>query len=295
MLGSFGCTSVGRLVVAPTPTATPTALATLRATNTVTPTPTITPTPTWTPTSIPTVTPTPTITPTPTATPSPIPVASARVIAADAIVRSGPGLVFPKVGVVQQGQEFGVTGANGSGTWWQICCLEADKKGWVRVDLVEITGPLNEVAVITVPTPTPRPTATATPIPPTPTPGLLFYRARGPEFRPTNNELATIWVKVYGGAGDGYPIPGWRLEIKRDGQVVGVSEPSRDFFEKNAPADFDYGDPYNLKYEILHPGTASWEFYLIDSNGVRRSPIVEFTTQPSNPNREVWVAFLSTR
>ena len=84
--------------------------------------------------------------------------ASARVIAADAIVRSGPGLVFPKMGVVQQGQEFGVTGVNDSGTWWQICCLEADKKGWVRVDLIEISGPLNEVAVITVPTPTPRPT-----------------------------------------------------------------------------------------------------------------------------------------
>ena len=295
MLASFGCTSVGRLVVAPTPTATPTVLATLRATNTVTPTSTITPTPTWTPTIIPTVTPTPLPTATFTSTPSPIPVASARVTTADTIVRSGPGLVFPKIGVVQQGQEFGVDGVNESGTWWQICCLEGSKKGWVRGDLIEISGPLNEVAVITVPTPTPRPTATATPIPPTPTPGLLFYRQKGPTFSPSDGDLVTIWVKVYGGTGEGYPIPGWRIEVVRDGVVVDISEPSRSDFQKNAPADFDYGDLYNIKHEILNPGTASWEFYLIDSDGVRRSPPAEFTTQPTNINRQVWVAFLSVR
>jgi len=281
--------------VAPTPTAAPTTLATLRATNTVTPTATITPTPTWTPTIIPTVTPTPLPTATPTGTSTPIPVASARVITADSIVRSGPGLVFPKVGVVQPGQEYGIDGVNESGTWWRICCIDGDKKGWVRGDLLEITGPLNEVAVIAVPTPTPRPTATATPIPPTPTPGLLFYRGRGPEFRPTNNVIVTIWAKVYGGTGEGYPIPGWRMEVKREGSVVAVSEPSNSFFEKNAPADFDYGDLYNVKIEIPNPGVASWEFYIIDNDGVRRSPIAEFTTRPENPNREIWAAFLSAQ
>ncbi len=281
--------------MAPTPTSTPTVLATLRATNTVTPTSTITPTSTWTPTIIPTVTPTPLPTATFTSTPSPIPVASARVTTADTIVRSGPGLVFPKIGVVQQGQEFGVDGVNESGTWWQICCLEESKKGWVRGDLIEISGPLNEVAVITVPTPTPRPTATATPIPPTPTPGLLFYRGIGPEFMPTNNDFVTIWVKVYGGTGAGYPVSGWQMQIKRDGVVVGTSEPSRSFFEKNAPADFNYGNPYNLKHEIQNPGTASWEVYLIDKDGVRRSPIAEFTTQPTNRNREIYIGFLSAQ
>lgn len=221
--------------------------------------------------------------------------ASARVLTADTIVRSGPGLVFPQVAVVQPGQEFAIDGVNESGTWWQVCCVNDNQKGWVRGDLIEITGPLNEVAVFTVPTPTPRPTATATPIPPSPTPGLLFYRGRGPEFRPTNNVLVTIWAKVYAGSGEGYPIPGWRMEVKREGNVVAVSDPSVSFFQKNAPADFDYGDLYNAKIEISNPGKANWEFYLIDDNGVRRSPIVEFTTDPSNPNREIWVAFLSAQ
>ena len=122
-----------------------------------------------------------------------------------------------------------------------------------------------------------------------------FIGQRSRHFSNTNNVLVTIWAKVYSGTGEGYPIPGWRMEVKREGNVVAVSEPSNSFFEKNAPADFDYGELYNVKLEIPNPGVASWEFYLIDDSGVRRSPIIEFTTRPENPNREIWVAFLSAQ
>ena len=295
VLLAAGCGgSVGALVVAPTPTPTPTITPTLLPTNTVTPTPTITPTPTPTNTPIPTATPAP---PSPTPTITPTPAAQVRITAKSVNVRSGPGLVFPVIGTAKQGETFDVTGANGSGTWWRICCLAGEKQGWVRSDLVAISGSLNDIPVIEVPTPTPRPTATATPIPPTPTPPLAFYRGIGPIFMPTNNDWLTLWVKVYGGTGEGYPIPGWRLQVKRNGVVVATSEPSLPYFQWSAPPDKDFGNrvQYNLKLEIFHPGEAEWEAYLIDSNGVRRSPIVTFTTSPTNPNREIYIGFLSAQ
>ncbi len=293
-LAVTGCTSVGKLIVAPTPTPTPTITPTLLPTSTVTPTPTVTPTATPTATVIPTATPTP-IPPTPTITPTPA--AQVRITSESANVRNGPGLVFPVIGSVSQGETYHVTGTNATGAWWRICCLGESKAGWVRSDLVEISGDLNQIPVITIPTPTPRPTATATPIPPTPTPGLAFYRGIGPIFMPTNNDWLTLWVKVYGGTGEGYPVPGWRLQVKRNGSVVATSDPSLSYFQWSAPPDQEFGNrvQYNLKLEIFHPGEAEWEAYLIDPGGVRRSPIVTFTTSPVNPNREIYIGFLSAQ
>ena len=101
MLATLGCTSVGRMVVAPTPTPTMLPIPTLLPTNTVTPTPTITPTYTFTP--APTDTPSPTPLP---VTPSPelalqAPQAAnpqARAIRSDINARSGPGITFGRVG-----------------------------------------------------------------------------------------------------------------------------------------------------------------------------------------------------
>lgn len=298
LFGTLGCTSVGRLIVAPTPTLTPTALPTLRPTNTVTPTATITPTATWTVTPIPTPTDTPLPTATPTITPTPIPVASLRIASTEPVnVRSGPGRVFPVVGKVNNGETYDVIGTNAAGSWWKICCFDGQKKGWVSVELVELTGPLDEVPVLNVPTPTPRPTATFTPIPPTPTPGLAFYKGIGPIFMPSGNELVTIWAKIYAGLGEGYPVPGWRVQVQCNGAVVATSEPSVDFFQRFAPAEDNLAgkDSYNLKLEVPFPGTASCEIYVIDGGGVRRSPVGEFTTQPSNPNRQIYIGFLAAQ
>ncbi len=294
ILTGCGQGSIGALIVAPTPTSTPTITPTLLPTATVTPTPTLTPTSTPTSTPIPTPTPTP-IPPTPTITPTP---AAQLTIAGESInVRSGPGLVFPVIGTARQGETYNVTGTNPTGTWWRICCLAGEKEGWVRSDLVTIRGSLNDIPVIQVPTPTPRPTATPTPIPPTPTPGLLFYRGEGPIFMPTNNNWVTLWVKVYGGTGEGYPIEGWRLQVRRNGVVVATSQPSLPYFQWSAPPGEEFGNrvQYNLKLEIPNPGQADWEVYLIDQGGVRRSPIVVFTTSPTNPNREIYIGFLAAQ
>jgi len=226
---------------------------------------------------------------------TPTPVAQVRIDGDSVNVRNGPGLVFPVIGSVKQGETYHVSGVNATGTWWRICCLAGDKEGWVRSDLVGISGNLNQIPVIQVATPTPRPTATATPIPPTPTPGLGFYRGAGPIFMPTNNDWLTLWVKVYGGADPGYPISGWRLEVKRNGAVVATSDPSLPVFQWSAPPDQEFGNrvQYNIKLEIPYPGEAKWEAYLIDAGGVRRSPVVSFTTSATNPNREIYIGFLS--
>ncbi len=295
---TLGCTSVGRMVVAPTPTPTATPLPTLRPTVTTTPTPTITPTATFTPTPLPTATPIPSPTATLTATPSPEPVARAVVRNPTVNVRSGPAITFPRVGEVYQGETYGIVGTDPAGDWWKICCLDGTESGWVRGDLLDISGPLDDVPVINPATPTPRPTATDTPVPPTPTPPPLFYRGIGPIFMPTNNDWVTLWVKVYRGTtGDGEALPGWRLQVKRDGVVVATSEPSAPVFQYSAPPGEEFGNRqlYNLKLEILNPGTATWEAYLIDAAGMRQSPVITFTTQPGNQRREIYIGFLAAQ
>ncbi|RME86369.1 MAG: hypothetical protein D6775_00230, partial [Caldilineae bacterium] len=137
--------------------------------------------------------------------------------------------------------------------------------------------------------------ATPTPIPPTPTPGLGFYRGIGPIFMPTNNRWITLWVKVYGGSGEGYPIAGWRIQATCNGAVVGVSEPSAATFHYSAPPGYGNRVLYNAKLEFPDPGTATCQAYLIDAGGVRRSPVVEFTVQPVNPNREIYIGFLAVQ
>ncbi|MCO6452510.1 MAG: SH3 domain-containing protein [Caldilineales bacterium] len=300
VLSTLGCTSVGRMVVAPTPTPTQLPIPTLLPTNTVTPTPTITPSPTFTP--APTDTPSPTplpVTPTPeVALKAPqMTNPQARATRSDINARSGPGLTFGRVGALTEGRTYDIVGANDEGTWWQLCCLDDGQQGWVRADLIEIVGTLDNVTVHNIDTPVPTPIPTDTPVPPTPTPAPLFYRGIGPIFMPTNNPWVTIWAKIYGGVGNGTPIPGWRIQVKKDGAVVATSDPSGQNFEYSAPAGTEFGNrvTYNAKLEIQNPGIADWEVYVIDAGGMVQSPVVGFTTNPANPNREIYVGFLAAQ
>lgn len=295
LVATLGCTSVGRMVVAPTPTPTATALPTLLPTSTVTPTATLTPTPTFTPTGIPTETPTPLPSTTPTLTLTPVPIAEARVLNPSVNVRSGPSIRFSRIGEVRQDEVYSIISTDPSGIWWELCCLEGGQSGWVRGDLIAISGPLNEIEVATINTPTPIPTSTFTPVPPTATPPPLFYRGEGPIFMPTNNNWVTLWVKVYDRAL--LPVDGWRLQVTRDGIVAATSQPSLKFFQYSAPEGTQFGNrvQYNIKLEIQNPGTATWQVYLIDGAEVVQSPIVDFTTQPGNERREIYIGFLSAR
>lgn len=85
--------------------------------------------------------------------------------------------------------------------------------------------------------------------------------------------------------------------MRRNGAVVATSDPSLPYFQWSAPPGDKFGNrvQYNLKVEVPNPGDAQWEVYLVDEGGVRRSPIVTFTTSQTNPNREIYIGFLSAQ
>ena len=95
---------------------------------------------------------TPVPTPTPAATPTPDFV---EVTAqANANVRSGPSTAYAKVGTLNAGATYRVTGQSETPGWWQISF--DGKEAWVSGDVVDVNGPTGAVAVVQV---APPPTA----------------------------------------------------------------------------------------------------------------------------------------
>ena len=149
--------TVAEATTSPVP-ATEVPTATPEPANTPTATPTATPEPTSTPTA--TATTTPTATPTVTPTPAP----QVRAVGKNVNVRRGPGTVFPVIAVLRDGQTAPVI-ARGPKGWLQINLN--GKTGWVYSGVVEVSGPVETLAMAeNIPTPPPTPT----PVPPTATP-----------------------------------------------------------------------------------------------------------------------------
>ncbi|MBK9055878.1 MAG: hypothetical protein IPL78_34755 [Chloroflexi bacterium] len=84
-------------------------------------------------------------------------------------VRSGPGVIYPVLAVVEQGVEYEIVASYQDGLWWQICCIN-NRNGWVIGESVTVYGDTSTIpqAVNIPPTPTftPQPIilSTATPI-----------------------------------------------------------------------------------------------------------------------------------
>ncbi len=92
---------------------------------------------------------TPTPTPVPAATPTPTPMPSSAPLArfdGRVNIRKGPGTVYERIAVSNPGESREIVGKNPEGTWWQLCCF-ADQVGWVRADLVQVTGVTDKVPV----------------------------------------------------------------------------------------------------------------------------------------------------
>jgi hypothetical protein len=121
---------------------------------TLTPTP-ITPTAPIPPTDIPTQAPTetPTDTPTPAPTdpsllPTPDPSGVIATFSQGLNVRSGPGVEFaPPIGSFAAGQSANITGRTEDSSWLRVRYYFGE--GWVFAALVQITGDLNAVPVVT--------------------------------------------------------------------------------------------------------------------------------------------------
>ena len=77
-------------------------------------------------------------------------------------VRSGPGTTFTKIGEVQQGQSFEITGKNQVGTWWQFSFN--GQPAWISGEMVSANAAAQNVQVIALaapPTAVPQPAAAA--------------------------------------------------------------------------------------------------------------------------------------
>ena len=113
-----------------------------------------------------------------------------RVVGAQTLnVRSGPGTVFPVVGVARHGDEGEIVGRSADGSWWAVAAPSLPGGvGWVSANYVLATN-IEKVPVLpSPPTPTPTTPPTAAPTPtarptsqpatPTPTPEISFWADR---------------------------------------------------------------------------------------------------------------------
>ncbi len=83
----------------------------------------------------------------PTATPALAPVQSVSVLASTLVnVRSGPGTNYDLSGTMQVSESANVVAKNSDGTWWQVR-LTSGATGWVFAELVQASGPIEQVAV----------------------------------------------------------------------------------------------------------------------------------------------------
>lgn len=138
---------------APRPTLSPVAGAT--AALTLAAAPSATPRLKSTATQPPSVT--PSSTPPPSATPTAPP--NFTVANASVNVRSGPGTIYPAIGVLKAGQSFTITGRNTAGDWWQFDYN--GQAGWVSNSVVRADGDALAAAVVPAP---PTPAASPTPV-----------------------------------------------------------------------------------------------------------------------------------
>jgi uncharacterized protein YraI len=75
--------------------------------------------------------------------------------------RTGPGLDYPIVTLIENGAEIPIVGQLNDGTWWQICCIEGREAPlWVFGETVDVQGDAADVPVVPIP---PLPTATPAP------------------------------------------------------------------------------------------------------------------------------------
>jgi TolB protein len=82
-------------------------------------------------------------------------------------VRTGPGVAYPIIGALSQGDVVDVVGKNAAGTWLQILYLTGTEgQGWVAAAYVDLSGSLTTVPVVSAPAPS---AATPDELPPHPT------------------------------------------------------------------------------------------------------------------------------
>jgi hypothetical protein len=236
------------------------------------PTPTrLVPTATTQPTATP-VPPTPTSPP-----PSPtVPVKPLGKATGTANVRSGPGTNYARLGQVQEGQEFEVTGRNEDGDWWQLSF--EGKPGWVAATFIGVNEAGAAVAVVAEIPPSPVPAAPRppAPAPPTQPPAPTFkYGAVGANPFPSTNNYVMVYCRVVSAISS--------KDTARTGtlRVTGPASGSAKFgsiLHLNMPGtsmEFMYQENCKVQLAPFAPGeyTAS----IVDDAGNQQSDPIKFT------------------
>jgi len=203
-------------------------------------------------------------------------------------VRSGPGTTFTKIGEVQQGQSFEITGKNQVGTWWQFSFN--GQPAWISGDMVSANAAAQSVQVAaSVPTVPVQPTAAPRPVQPAPAPAPVQPTAAPkPPAAPTKfraaeargitnpNDWITLRCQLTPDLSNG--IPG-TLRVLRGGSPVAPDQPfGAPLNWANTGMSIENRYLYNegCKIELRPPVAGTYTAYLVEG-GVPVSDPLDFT------------------
>lgn len=212
-------------------------------------------------------------------------------------LRSRPALTSAVVGTAARGESFTIIGRDPTNTWWLLCC-EGNDAWWVYSSVVDVTGDLQQVAIVqppvaeqittsaavAVPTPTmvpPLPTAS-------PPPQDEFMLAEQAQFE--ERIVPRLFLYIYQGA-EG--LSGYTVRIHKDGTelpVVKTSVAGLPGFTWPIPTDRQRYT--NLKIEFPHiKPEGIWEIQLLDGSGRAVGPTASFRLEPDEPNQEMYLMY----
>jgi hypothetical protein len=298
--------------------------ASAQPTETPTTTATETPTPTTTPTRTDTPTPTATSTPFILVDSGFVALRMGPGVEFPLVAQLGPEIPIAITGQTPDGVWYQVCCVNGAAVWVAAAHVQTHNSPEAVALVVGGTPPSPTPTLLPTPTGTPTFTPTATPFPFIRSIGPQFFTTEN-KFLIIWVKLHIGSVKVLANcpdptrpeeipAGRESPAMGYYLRVLfQDFDRPGTNgvQVSSEKFECSAPRGFGNRFEYNLKYEYVPPdpatlgipaptptpsqeqllGTGTWKVFVVDGAGNRLSDIVEFTTQPTNPNREVYIAW----
>jgi uncharacterized protein YraI len=234
------------------------------------------------------------------ATPTPAPPAAvnnapsgAKVVVNTPLVnaRSGPGLDYEVVTIVERGEEFDILAKDALGEWWQVCCVE-DEPVWVIGQLVDTDGPVDVVPVFGASQLAAGGDGSA----PAAGQTVLLDQAPDIQFSLENQEqfpesaAVRIFMYVYSG-NEG--LAGYSLWVRKDGVDVPVNVIS---FGGSPGFTWPFQDArqrsqnWKAEFPDLPPG-GQWEVQLINDDGRIVGPPATFAIGPDDTNLELYVRY----
>jgi uncharacterized protein YraI len=237
--------------------------------------------------------------------------------------RSGPDIIYPVVVVLGEGEEYQVTGKNGDGSWYRLCCVD-QKEIWAKAEFATTARPVDALPVaqagetssaaaeISAPSAAPvaevesepvaqaevalaavAPTAVAAVEPatvaePAQEGGTPAFELTAQEAFPESS-VVRVFLYVFSGS---EALEGYTLRVKRDGVEQAVSGES---FGGAPGMTWPIADERQRfqNFKVEFPGVApegTWSVELVKGGSVV-APAASFVLQTNDPNRELYVRY----